>query len=105
MLSNPGLMLHMELPPSKLTDPYYNFYLDWDAYYNNEPHYLNFRKLDFENLLKESGFEEKDQLMIRIPNYLSTPLKEFNSVAKGSSTLNRDHGNGAVWFTFGGWKT
>ena len=97
-------MLHMELPPANLTDPYYNFCLDWDAYYNNEPHYLKFRELDFKTLLNQVGFKDEEQLMIRIPNYLSTHPDEFNSVAKGKTSLQRDHGNGAVWFTFGGWN-
>lgn len=104
MLKPGGLMLHMELPPSSETDAYSNFYLDWDAFYNNEPHYLNFRELDFPELLAKSGFNEDKHLMIRIPNYDSTPRDEFELVAKGHGTLRRDHGNGAVWFTFGGWK-
>ena len=99
-----GLMLHMELPPSALTDPYYNFYLDWDAFYNNEPHYEKFRGLDFPEALAECGFEKDKQLMVRIPNFASTPPDEFKAVATGGDTMRRDHGNGAVWFTFGSWK-
>jgi ubiquinone/menaquinone biosynthesis C-methylase UbiE len=100
-----GLMLHMELPPSALTDPYYNFYLDWDAFYNNEPHYEAFRNLDFPKTLVEAGFKKKNLEMIRIPNFATTPEKEFRAVVKGTGkTGRRDHGGGAVWFTFGGWK-
>ena len=97
-------MLHMELPPADLTDPYYNFYLDWDAFYNNEPHYEKFRGLDFPKTLAQCGFKEDKQMMVRIPNFASTPPEEFKAVATGEETLRRDHGNGAVWFTFGGWK-
>tara|TARA_Y100000590_G_scaffold439007_1_gene562478 strand:+ start:547 stop:1731 length:1185 start_codon:yes stop_codon:yes gene_type:complete len=104
MLKPNGLMLHMELPPSDFTDAYYNFYLDWDAYYNNEPHYLKFRELDFNKLLTKSGFKKDKIEMIRIPNYDTTPESEFCSVARGEESFRRDHGNGAVWFTFGGWK-
>jgi hypothetical protein len=43
-------------------------------------------------------------MMVRIPNFASTPPEEFKAVATGEETLRRDHGNGAVWFTFGGWK-
>ena len=99
-----GLMLHMELPPSNMTDDYYNFYLDWDAFYNNEPHYAAFRNLDFAKTLQDSGFEKDKLAMFRIPNFASTDPKEFSAVAKGEETLRRDHGGGAVWFTFGGWK-
>ena len=104
LLKPGGLMLHMELPPAAFTDPYYNFYLDWDAFYNNEPHYEKFRNLDFPKTLAECGFEKDKQMLVRIPNFMSTPRDEFEAVAKGTETLRRDHGNGAVWFTFGGWK-
>jgi len=104
LLKPGGLMLHMELPPSNETDPYYNFYLDWDAFYNNEPHYLKFRDLDFESLVTKAGFEKNKLLFTRIPNYPSTPEEEFKSSILDKSTLRRDHGNGAVWYTFGGWK-
>lgn len=99
-----GLMLHMELPPSNMTDDYYNFYLDWDAFYNNEPHYAAFRGLDFRKTLMDCGFDDKKIEMFRIPNFHSTDPKEFAAVARGEETLRRDHGGGAVWFTFGGWK-
>ena len=99
-----GLMLHMELPPCDQTDPYYNFYLDWDAFYNNEPHYLKFRELDFEKLVTQSGFDKKKLLFTRIPNFPSTPFDDFVSSILNNGTLSRDHGNGAVWYTFGGWK-
>ncbi|PPR77438.1 MAG: Ubiquinone/menaquinone biosynthesis C-methyltransferase UbiE [Alphaproteobacteria bacterium MarineAlpha2_Bin1] len=99
-----GLMLHMELPPSSETDPYYNFYLDWDAFYNNEPHYLKFRELDFKELLTKAGFNKNKLLFSRIPNYPSTPIEEFKSSVINENTQRRDHGNGAVWYTFGAWK-
>ena len=97
-------MLHMELPPSSETDPYYNFYLDWDAFYNNEPHYLKFRELDFKELLTKAGFNKNKLLFSRIPNYPSTPIEEFKSSVINENTQRRDHGNGAVWYTFGAWK-
>ena len=63
--------------------------------------YLKFRELDFYKILKKSGFKKEKIEMIRIPNYDTTPESEFCSVAKGNESLRRDHGNGAVWFTFG----
>ncbi len=99
-----GLMLHMELPPSEVTDTYYNFYLDWDAFYNNEPHYEAFRALDFKKTIIEAGFQEDKLEMIRIPNFGPTPREEFEAVARGGETSRREHGLGRVWFTFGGWK-
>ncbi len=104
MLKPGGIMLHMELPPTNVTDTYYNFLLDWDGFYNNEPHYEKFRNLDFPKMLASCGFEKDKIELIRIPKIGSTPRKEFEAVARGKETLKRDHGLGRVWFTFGGWK-
>jgi SAM-dependent methyltransferase len=100
-----GLMLHMELPPTELTpDPYQNFAYDWDALYNNEPHYEAFRNLDFKRTLIGAGFRKDKLEFIRIPNYTSTPRDEFLAVARGDHTKRRADGVGRVWFTFGAWK-
>ena len=104
MLKPGGIMLHMELPPTEVTETYYNFVLDWDGFYNNEPHYQKFRNLDFTKTLVGAGFAEDKLEMIRIPNYGSTPREEFTAVAQGDATLKREHGLGRVWFTFGGRK-
>lgn len=104
MLKPGGLMLHMELPPNSEVDDYYEFYLDWDAYYNNEPHYQAFRDMDFPKAIAECGFPKQNYVQVRIPNWRSTDRADFEANAKGSATGRRDHGNGAVWFTFGGWK-
>ena len=42
-----GVLLTMELPPNTSLDPYEQFYLDWDCYYNNEPFYKAFRDQDY----------------------------------------------------------
>ncbi len=104
MLRQGGLMLHMELPPNSEVDPYYEFYLDWDAYYSNEPHYQAFRDLDFPKTIGECGFKPENYVQFRIPNWSSTDAAAFEENACGHETARRDHGNGAVWFTFGGWK-
>ena len=104
MLKPGGLMLHMELPPNSEVDDYYEFYLDWDAYYNNEPHYQAFRDMDFPKAIGECGFPAQNYVQFRIPNWRSTDPAAFEANAKGTATKQRDHGNGAVWFTFGGWK-
>jgi SAM-dependent methyltransferase len=98
-----GIMVHMELPPSALTDPYYSFYLDWDAYYNNEPHYAAFRALDLRAEVLRAGFAADRYFQLRIPNYGTVPDEDFAAMARG--TLPPPvHGNGASWFIFGGWK-
>ena len=78
--------------------------LDWDGFYNNEPHSEKFRNLNFLKIIQGAGFEEDKIELIRIPNFGSTPRAEFEAVARGDKTLKREHGLGRVWFTFGGWK-
>jgi len=98
-----GIMVHMELPPAGEVDPYYNFYLDWDAYYNNEPHYAGFRKLDPVDECVRAGFGRERCFARRIPNYGLVSDGEFAESALGHRPAPQ-HGNGASWFIFGAVK-
>jgi SAM-dependent methyltransferase len=98
-----GVMVHMELPPAAACDPYYNFYLDWDAYYNNEPHYAGFRAQDPIAACKAAGFADDQCFQTRIPNFSTVPDEEFAAVARGERPAP-PHGNGASWFIFGARK-
>jgi SAM-dependent methyltransferase len=98
-----GVMVHMELPPASLTDPYYPVYLDWDAYYNNEPHYAAFRALDLRAEVVRAGFASERYFQLRIPNHGTVPEEQFAAVARGEAPPP-PHGNGASWFIFGAWK-
>ena len=103
LLAPGGLTLHMELPDASQADPYYNFYLDWDAYYNNEPHYAAFRAQDPAGLMTAAGFGEDQLLITRIPNYTATPHDDFVRAVRGEGSTP-EHGNGASWCLFGAWR-
>lgn len=103
LLAPGGLMLHMELPPAAAVDPYYNFYLDWDAYHNNEPHYAEFRRQDFAALCAEAGFPRERFVQRRIGNWTISDPEHFAAIARGEIEAP-PHGNGASWFVFGAWK-
>lgn len=103
LLAPGGLMAHMELPPSNTCDPYYNFYLDWDAYYNNEPHYASFRAQDMQALCIEAGFDGKKCDQTRIPDRGVVSDQYFADFAQGKATAP-PHGNFASWFIFGALK-
>lgn len=103
MLRPGGIMVHMELPPAGEVDPYYNFYLDWDAYYNNEPHYAGFRALDPIAECVHAGFEREQCFARRIPNYGLVGNAEFRESALGLRPAP-PHGNGASWFILGAVK-
>jgi SAM-dependent methyltransferase len=98
-----GVMVHMELPPDSETPPYYSFYLNWDAYYNNEPHYAAFRALDLRREVVGSGFEARKFFALRIPNHGTVSEADFAAVARGEKDAPA-HGNGASWFIFGARK-
>ena len=95
-----GMMIHMELPPSSAVDPYYDFYLDWDAYYNNEPHYAGFRRLDLRAECVRAGFARAHFFARRIPNWGTVSETEFAASARGEVPAPQ-HGNGASWYIFG----
>jgi ubiquinone/menaquinone biosynthesis C-methylase UbiE len=95
-----GLMVHMELPPASETDAYYSFYLDWDAYYNNEPHYAAFRALDLRRAVCDAGFDARRYFQTRIPNWGTLTEQDFEDCVLGRRPAPA-HGNGASWFIFG----
>lgn len=103
LLAPGGLTLHMELPDAGQADPYYNFYLDWDAYYNNEPHYAAFRNQDPAKLLAAAGFDPSQLLITRIPNHSASDPKDFAAAVRGEKATPA-HGNGASWCLFGAWR-
>jgi SAM-dependent methyltransferase len=98
-----GIMVHMELPPDSATTPYYSFYLNWDAYYNNEPHYAAFRALDLRKEVVNAGFAARQFFELRIPNHGTVSDADFAAVARGERPAPA-HGNGASWFIFGAHK-
>jgi ubiquinone/menaquinone biosynthesis C-methylase UbiE len=98
-----GVMVHMELPSADRVDPWYNFYLDWDNDYNNEPFYKDFRSQSFPALCAECGFEADKYFDYRIPGYGTCDDDFFARVCRGETTMER-MGNGVSWFVFGAWK-
>ena len=52
-----GLMIHADLPPFDLMDPFTQFILDNETWYNNEPFWGAMREVDQVKLAKDSGFE------------------------------------------------
>lgn len=98
-----GMMLHMELPPGDKVGPYENFYLDWDAYYNNEPHYAAYRAQDLKKMVIDAGFAPENYLEMRVPNRSRVSPEDFIAAAKGKD-LKMPIFNGGSWFIYGGRK-
>lgn len=98
-----GLMLHFELPPKSEVDPYLDFYLDWDAYYNNEPNYSNFRRQSLRALCEDAGFPAGNFIQKQLFNWGTVSPEQSAACARGDIKAPIIL-NGGSWFTFGAWK-
>ncbi|MGI4730766.1 class I SAM-dependent methyltransferase [uncultured Sphingomonas sp.] len=56
LLAPGGYMIHADLPPFDLMDPFTQFILDNETYYNNEPFWGAMRDLDQVKLATDAGF-------------------------------------------------
>lgn len=98
-----GVMIHFELPPRSEVDPYHDFYLDWDAYYNNEPSYAQFRGQSLVDLCTGAGFARENYIQQQLFNWGTVPEDQFEACARGEIKAKIIL-NGGSWFTFGAWK-
>ena len=103
-----GLMLHMELPLNADVEPYEQFYIDWDSYYNKEPFYKSLRDLDVKKKVLEAGFNEDKFVRFVIPSNHNNGSDAVINAAQASEhdvagNVGRLEG-GLQWFTFGAWK-
>lgn len=103
-----GVMVNMELPANKDLGAYDGFYLDWDAYYNNEPFYKKFRDQDFDALCLEAGFEGDKLISFITPQYTymsdADYVETVRSVDQAFGDTTGRLATGVQWFGFGAWK-
>ena len=122
VLTPGGLMLHVELPPNSNVSPYDQFYVDWDAYYNNEPWYKQLRDRHPMDLVTQAGFAADQYLELILPSLHSQHREGIFGSARdcgaqgdvasdgedrtvGLSVSDSKRGPGGVtWFSFGAWK-
>ena len=102
-----GLLLTMELPPNANLEPYEQFYLDWDCYYNNEPYYKAFRDQDCAELCADAGFDKANFFEFQAPRYTYMPEDEWLCHLEDGSGYDDHSGtltDGLRWYAFGCWK-
>ena len=99
LLAPGGITTHMELPSHSDCNPEQNFFWDWDAKYNNEPYYVQFRSADFIALLEEAGFESDRSFTTLAPNKETTDPADYSRFLSGELPTP-SHGRGG-WFVFG----
>jgi ubiquinone/menaquinone biosynthesis C-methylase UbiE len=56
LLSKGGMMAHLDQPRFVTLDAYQSFMQENETYYNNEPFWIQFRKLDLEKAARDAGF-------------------------------------------------
>lgn len=60
LLKPGGYMIHADLPPFDKMDPFAQFILDNETYYNNEPFWGAMREMDQIRLAEDAGFPPED---------------------------------------------
>jgi len=107
VLGDGGLMAHTELTPVSNMDLFDAFYIDWDAYYNNEPFYQTYTSLDPEEWVTGAGFETDKFWQVSIPDLDRSPPDVFEEAVANPTVANRKVarvGESARWYTYGAWK-
>jgi ubiquinone/menaquinone biosynthesis C-methylase UbiE len=80
LLKPGGVMIHADLPPFNLMDPFTQFILDNETWYNNEPFWGAMREVDQIALARSVGFAE--------PRFDTAPMAimEFAAAAESYSS-------------------
>lgn len=87
VLAPGGLMIHADLPPFDLMDPFTQFILDNETWYNNEPFWGAMRDMDQITLAERAGFERADVRFDTAP----MAVMEFAAAAEGYSQEASEH--------------
>lgn len=81
LLAPGGMVIHADLPPFDLMDPFTQFILDNETWYNNEPFWGAMRDMDQEALAERAGFEPSAVRFDTAP----MAVMEFAAAAEGYS--------------------
>lgn len=87
VLAPGGLMIHADLPPFDLMDPFTQFILDNETWYNNEPFWGAMRDMDQITLAENAGF---DRATVRFDT-APMAVMEFAAAAEGYSQEASEH--------------
>ncbi len=98
-----GLMLHMELPPNRSLEPFDQFYLDWDSFYNNEPFYKPYRDQNPRTLCRVAGFNDEQFFERAIPSVADAVAWKSRDQTPIDASVGK-LAKGVRWYFFGAWK-
>lgn len=106
LLKPGGYMIHADLPPFDLMDPFTQFILDNETYYNNEPFWGAMRDMDQVALARKAGFPA-DQI-----RFDTAPMAVMEFAAQAAAGYSEDAATGVAERDFtagefapgGGWE-
>lgn len=106
LLKPGGYMIHADLPPFAKFDPFAQFILDNETYYNNEPFWGKMRELDQEQLARDAGFDPQtvrfDNAPMAVMEYAMQAAEGYSQEAS-SAVADRDV-NAGEFAPGGGWE-
>jgi SAM-dependent methyltransferase len=79
LLAPGGYVIHADLPPFELMNPFTQFILDNETWYNNEPFWGAMREIDQIRLAVEAGFPEADVA------FATAPMAIMESASEGAA--------------------
>lgn len=98
LLAPGGIMVHQELPSTKLVGAYEDFFWNWDTLNNNEPSYTAWRAEDHAALCVAAGFAPKQTFAQILPDLGAFP--DRGSAFSWDEPGRPMHGRGG-WYVFG----
>jgi SAM-dependent methyltransferase len=107
LLAPGGYMIHADLPPFDLMDPFTQFILDNETWYNNEPFWGAMREMDQVQLAKDAGFPADgirfDTAPMAVMEFAAAAAAEGYSETAAQAVADRDFVAGE-YAPGGGWE-
>ncbi len=103
VLAPGGVMIHADLPPFDLMDPFTQFILDNETWYNNEPFWGAMREMDQLALAEAAGFPKGEARFTTAPMAIMEFMGEGYDAGTTESVAERDFTAGE-YAPGGGWE-
>lgn len=99
-----GYMIHADLPPFDKMDPFSQFILDNETYYNNEPFWGAMREMDQIQLSTDAGFKREDVRFDTAPMAIMEFAAKAAGYSENASELSEREFAAGEYAPGGGWE-